>query len=56
MLLGLLAAPLALSPLRRVRCGVTGRELIAVLGDTALVMLAWSLGTAIGLASPLFLG
>jgi 1,4-dihydroxy-2-naphthoate octaprenyltransferase len=56
MLLGLLAAPLALSPLRRVRGGVTGRELIAVLGDTALVMLVWSLGTAIGLASPLFLG
>jgi 1,4-dihydroxy-2-naphthoate octaprenyltransferase len=51
-----LYAALLLSPLRRVRCGVTGRELIAVLGDTALVMLAWSLGTAIGLASPLFLG
>jgi 1,4-dihydroxy-2-naphthoate octaprenyltransferase len=56
MLLGLLAVPLVLSPLRRVRRGVTGRELVAVLGDTAVVMLVWSLGTAIGLASPALLG
>ena len=50
VLLGLLAAPLAYSPVRRVLGGVRGRDLIAVLGDTALVMLVWSLGTAIGLA------
>jgi 1,4-dihydroxy-2-naphthoate octaprenyltransferase len=51
MLLGLLAAPLALSPLRRVWRGIAGRDLIAVLADTAIVMLVWSLGTAVGLAS-----
>jgi 1,4-dihydroxy-2-naphthoate polyprenyltransferase len=50
MLLALLAAPLAVSPVRRVLGGVRGRDLIAVLGATGLVMLAWSLGTAIGLA------
>jgi 1,4-dihydroxy-2-naphthoate octaprenyltransferase len=50
VLLGLLAAPLAYSPVRRVLGGVRGRDLIAVLGDTAMVMLVWSLGTAIGLA------
>ena len=50
VLLGLIAAPLAYSPVRRVLGGVRGRDLIAVLGDTAMVMLVWSLGTAIGLA------
>jgi 1,4-dihydroxy-2-naphthoate octaprenyltransferase len=50
VLLGLLAAPLAYSPVRRVLGGVRGRDLIAVLGETGLVMLVWSLGTAIGLA------
>jgi len=50
MLLGLLAAPVAYSPLRRVCGGISGRELVAVLGDTAMVMLVWSLGTAVGLA------
>jgi 1,4-dihydroxy-2-naphthoate octaprenyltransferase len=50
VLLGLIAAPMAYSPVRRVLGGVRGRDLIAVLGDTALVMLVWSLGTAIGLA------
>jgi len=50
VLLGLLAAPLAYSPVRRVLGGVRGRDLIAVLGDTAMVMLVWSLGTAVGLA------
>lgn len=50
MLLGLLAAPLAISPVRRVLGGVEGRDLVAVLGDTARIMLVWSLGTAVGLA------
>jgi 1,4-dihydroxy-2-naphthoate octaprenyltransferase len=50
MLLALLAAPLAWSPVRRVLGGVRGRDLIAVLGATGLIMLAWSLGTAVGLA------
>ncbi|HEY2204978.1 MAG TPA: 1,4-dihydroxy-2-naphthoate polyprenyltransferase [Pseudonocardia sp.] len=53
LLLGLLAAPLAVSPVRRVLSGVGGRDLIAVLGDTALVMLAWSVATGVGLALPL---
>jgi 1,4-dihydroxy-2-naphthoate octaprenyltransferase len=48
-LLALLAAPLAYSPVRRVLGGVAGRDLIAVLGDTAMVMLAWSVGTGVGL-------
>ncbi len=50
LLLGLLAAPLAVSPVRRVLGGASGRRLIAVLGDTALVLLVWSIGTAVGLA------
>jgi 1,4-dihydroxy-2-naphthoate polyprenyltransferase len=50
MLIGLLAAPLAVSPIRRVLGGAEGRTLVAVLGDTGMVMLAWSLGTAVGLA------
>jgi 1,4-dihydroxy-2-naphthoate octaprenyltransferase len=50
MLLGLLAAPLAVSPVRRVLGGVGGRDLIPVLGATGLIMLVWSLGSAIGLA------
>jgi 1,4-dihydroxy-2-naphthoate octaprenyltransferase len=50
MLFGLLAAPLALSPVRRVLGGLSGRPLIAVLGQSGLVMLAWSVATAVGLA------
>jgi 1,4-dihydroxy-2-naphthoate octaprenyltransferase len=49
LLIGLLAAPLAWSPVRRVLGGVRGRELVAVLGNTAMLMLAWSVGTAVGL-------
>jgi 1,4-dihydroxy-2-naphthoate octaprenyltransferase len=48
-LLALLAAPAAYSPVRRVLGGVAGRELIAVLGETAMVMLGWSVGTGVGL-------
>jgi 1,4-dihydroxy-2-naphthoate polyprenyltransferase len=50
LLLGLIAAPLAYSPVRRVLNGIRGRDLIAVLGSSGAVMLVWSLGTAVGLA------
>jgi 1,4-dihydroxy-2-naphthoate octaprenyltransferase len=50
VLLGLIAAPLAYSPVRRVLTGFRGRDLIAVLGSSGAVMLVWSLGTAAGLA------
>jgi 1,4-dihydroxy-2-naphthoate polyprenyltransferase len=50
MLLGLIAAPLAYSPVRRVLNGIRGRDLIAILGSSGLVMLVWSFGTAVGLA------
>jgi 1,4-dihydroxy-2-naphthoate polyprenyltransferase len=50
VLLGLIAAPLAYSPVRRVLGGIRGRDLIAVLGSSGMVMLVWSLGTAVGLA------
>jgi 1,4-dihydroxy-2-naphthoate octaprenyltransferase len=49
MLLGLLAAAPAVSPVRAVLGGARGRDLIAVLGKTGLVMLAWSVCTAVGL-------
>jgi 1,4-dihydroxy-2-naphthoate octaprenyltransferase len=49
MLLGLLAAAPAISPVRAVLGGARGRDLIAVLGGTGLVMLAWSVLTAAGL-------
>ena len=49
MLLGLLAAVPAVSPVRAVLGGARGRDLIAVLGKTGLVMLAWSVLTAAGL-------
>jgi 1,4-dihydroxy-2-naphthoate octaprenyltransferase len=49
-LLGLLALPLAVAPARRVLGGADGRRLIRVLGDTGLLLLAWSAATAIGLA------
>ncbi|MBV9314293.1 MAG: 1,4-dihydroxy-2-naphthoate polyprenyltransferase [Pseudonocardia sp.] len=50
MLLALLATPLAWSPVRAVLSGAVGRRLIGVLGGTGVFMLAWSVGTAIGLA------
>jgi 1,4-dihydroxy-2-naphthoate octaprenyltransferase len=50
MLLGLLALPLAVAPARRVLGGADGRRLIRVLGDTGLLLLAWSAATALGLA------
>ncbi|OLT13395.1 1,4-dihydroxy-2-naphthoate polyprenyltransferase [Pseudonocardia sp. CNS-139] len=50
MLLGLLAIPLAAIPARTVLGGATGRELIAVLARTSLLLLAWSVLTGVGLA------
>jgi 1,4-dihydroxy-2-naphthoate octaprenyltransferase len=48
-LLALLSAPLALAPLRRVRAGATGRELIPVLGGTGALQLAYALLLTLGL-------
>ncbi len=50
MLLGLLALPLAVAPVRRVLGGAEGRRLVRVLGDTGLLLLVWSAATAVGLA------
>lgn len=49
LLLGLLAAPLVVPPVRAVLGGARGRDLIAVLGQSVLVLLVWSAGTAVGL-------
>jgi 1,4-dihydroxy-2-naphthoate octaprenyltransferase len=48
--LGLLAAPLAVVQARRVLGGADGRALIRVLGQTGLLLLAWSVATAVGLS------
>jgi 1,4-dihydroxy-2-naphthoate octaprenyltransferase len=45
-----LAGVVAVTPLRRVRAGATGRELIAVLGATGRVQLAYGALLAVGLA------
>jgi 1,4-dihydroxy-2-naphthoate octaprenyltransferase len=50
MLLGLLPLPLAVAVARRVLGGADGRRLVRVLGDTGLLLLAWSVATAVGLA------
>ncbi|GAA5155479.1 1,4-dihydroxy-2-naphthoate polyprenyltransferase [Pseudonocardia eucalypti] len=50
LLLGLLAAPLAVVPVRTVLGGATGPKLIPVLGASGIVMLAWAIGTGVGLA------
>jgi len=49
MLLGLLAAPLAVGPVRRVLGGATGRDLIPVLAGTGMLLLVWSAATGVGL-------
>jgi 1,4-dihydroxy-2-naphthoate octaprenyltransferase len=48
---GFLAAPLALRAAAPVRRGRGGRELIAVLRDTGLTMLVWSVAVALALAA-----
>jgi 1,4-dihydroxy-2-naphthoate octaprenyltransferase len=50
MALGLLAAPLAVAPVRRVLRGAQGPQLVRVLAATVSVLLAWSVTTAVGLA------
>jgi 1,4-dihydroxy-2-naphthoate octaprenyltransferase len=50
LLLGLVALPLAIVPVRAVLRGADGRELIKVLGQTGVLLLAWSVLTAVGLA------
>ena len=50
LLIALLAAPLAVVQARRVLGGADGRALIRVLGQTGLLLLAWSALTAVGLA------
>ncbi|MCW2887998.1 MAG: 1,4-dihydroxy-2-naphthoateoctaprenyltransferase [Streptosporangiaceae bacterium] len=49
-LLALLAAPLSIPPTRRVLAGAAGPELIAVLGETARLQIAFGVLLAIGLA------
>ncbi|MGE3285313.1 MAG: 1,4-dihydroxy-2-naphthoate polyprenyltransferase [Pseudonocardia sp.] len=50
LLLGLLAVPVAVGPVRRVLGGATGRDLIPVLAGTGVVLLVWSAATGVGLA------
>ena len=50
MLLALLALPFALIPVRDALRGAEGARLIRVLAQTGVLLLAWSLLTAIGLA------
>jgi 1,4-dihydroxy-2-naphthoate polyprenyltransferase len=49
-LLGLVAVPLVLPPLRRVRGGATGRDLIPALRDTGRLQLGYAALLALGLA------
>lgn len=49
-LLGVLAAPLLLAPVRRVRSGAAGPDLVPVLGDTGRAQLATGALLALGLA------
>ena len=50
VLLGLLAVPLAIRPIRAVIGGAAGGALIPVLGETGKFQLAWGLLVTIGLA------
>lgn len=49
-LLGLVAAPLAIAPIRTVLGGAQGRELISVLGGTGLLLLGYAAALTTGLA------
>jgi 1,4-dihydroxy-2-naphthoate octaprenyltransferase len=49
VLLGFLAIPLAIGPVRAVLGGATGRSLIPVLGGTGTLQLAWGLSVTAGL-------
>lgn len=48
-LIALAALPLAVSPVRAVLGGADGRALVRVLGQTGLLLLGWSVLTAVGL-------
>jgi 1,4-dihydroxy-2-naphthoate polyprenyltransferase len=50
VLLGLIAIPLAIRPVRSVLGGATGGALIPVLGETGKLQLAWGLLVTVGLA------
>ena len=50
MVLGLLAVPLAVGPVRRVLGGAAGRDLVGVLAATGVLLLGWSAATGVGLA------
>jgi 1,4-dihydroxy-2-naphthoate octaprenyltransferase len=50
MLLALLALPFAVLPVRDVLRGSEGATLIRVLSQTGVLLLAWSVLTAVGLA------
>ncbi len=50
VLLGLVAIPLAIRPVRLVLGGATGSSLIPVLGETGRLQLAWGILVTIGLA------
>jgi 1,4-dihydroxy-2-naphthoate polyprenyltransferase len=50
MLLGLIAAPLLIGPIRRIRANSAGLALIPVLRDTGLAMLVWAITTGVVLA------
>ncbi len=49
-LVGLAAVPLAAPPIRAVRRGATGPALVAVLGMTGRLQLAYGVTAAVGLA------
>ena len=50
MLAGLLALPLAVAVARRVLGGADGRRLVRVLAQNGVLLLVWSVATAVGLA------
>jgi 1,4-dihydroxy-2-naphthoate octaprenyltransferase len=50
LLFGLVAAPLAVIVARLVLGGATGPDLVPVLARTGILLLVWSVGTAVGLA------
>jgi 1,4-dihydroxy-2-naphthoate octaprenyltransferase len=49
-MLGLVAVAVLVTPLRAVLGGALGPRLVPVLRDTALALLVWAVGTAVGLA------
>ena len=50
LLVALLASPAAVRPVRTVLGGAQGPALIPVLKDTGLLLLAWGVAVAVGLA------